>query len=461
MTLDEGTVIGGYRLGRRLGDRGGATVFEAREQSSGRLDEITLRASGHDDEFRDRYRRTAERAAAIRHPNLAAVFDAGVYDGRLWIATQYVDGVDAAAMTDSAGVDITRAARVVAAVARGLGEAHRAGLRHGDVRPSDIRVVERPGVPDHVVLTGHGIARAATDPVAFPAPEQRAGGAVDHRADVYALGCTLYSILTGAPPDPVAPVPPPSRANPWVPAALDAVVARATADRPEDRYPDGGALAAALEAAVETNAAAPPHRPSRRLLWSAAVAVTVLLVAVAVTVWAVTGSDEQSTAGPATSTAARSPELKAALWGAYAYVADAFPQLLPVSVDGIGFDELTHCTPVDDGLHSVSLYEPARIGRVMCGGNNEPIVGIVIECMADRSRVSPRPADWAVGGERWSRPTGSGQVRWGDYQNTEGARVGRVEVFFDDAARNFCKLQISGRVSAAELHARWWPGVPV
>lgn len=459
MTLDEGAIIGGYRLGRRLGDRGGATVFEARQQSTGRLDEITVRAPGHGDEFRDRYRRTAERAAAIGHPNLAAVFDAGVYGGRLWIATQHIDGVDAAAMTDRGGVDVTRAARIVAAAARGLGEVHRAGLRHGDVRPSDIRVVERPGAADLVVLTGHGIARAATDPVTFPAPEQRSGGAGDQRADVYALGCTLYSMLTGTSPDPEAIVPPPSRANPWVPAALDAVVARATADRPQDRYPDGGALAAALDAAIETKVADPP-RPPRRMLWSAAVAVLVLLVAVAVAVWTVTVRGEES-AAPATSTDARSPELKAALWGAYAYVADAFPRLLPVSVDGIGFDELTHCTPVDDGLRPVSLYESARIGRVMCGGNSEPVVGIVIECMADRSRVTPRPADWAVGGERWTRPSGSGQARWGDYQNTEGARLGRVEVYFDDAARDFCKVQINGRAAGAELHARWWPGAPV
>ncbi|MBB5916582.1 serine/threonine-protein kinase [Nocardia transvalensis] len=461
MTVGEGTVLGGYRLERRLDNATATAVFVARHPTMDRSDEVTVRSGGGDEGFRAHFLRTAELAARLRHPNLATVVDAGEQDGRLWLASTHVDGVDAGQMAERGGVDAARAVRIVAAAARGLDEVHRAGLRHGDVKPADIRVAERPGATEHVVLTGYGIARAATDPVTFPAPEQTAGGPVDHRADVYALGCTLYQMLTGVAPVRGAPVPPPSQSNPWVPAALDAVVARATAPHPHDRFPDCAALAAAVEATGGASAA-PPVRSRRRATVAGLALALVLVIGVAVSIWAVAGGEDRPAPDPAPAAGTRSPELQAALWGSYAYVAEAFPNLLPVSVAGIGHAELTPCTAVDANLQAVSLDVPERIGRVMCLGNGEPIISVVVECAADRTRTSPQQASWVVGGgERWSRPTGSGQLRWGEFRNTAGASVGRLEVFFDDAPRNFCRVQVNGRTSGAELRARWWPGAPL
>ncbi|MBF6170496.1 serine/threonine-protein kinase [Nocardia blacklockiae] len=460
MTDGDATTFGGYRVERELGSAGGTTVLLARRVGSERVDEITVRTAAPDAGFRAYFLSTAERAARLRHPNLVPVLDAGERDGRLWVATGHVDGVDAESMAQHGGVDVARSAHIVAAAARGLDEVHRAGLRHGDVKPADIRVVERPGEADQVLLTGYGIARAPAEPVAFPAPEQRAGEPVDHRADIYALGCVLYRLLTGIAPEPGAAVPRPSRANPWVPAAMDEVVARATAARPEQRYPDGRALAAAVAAAADPGSK--PSERRRRALLPVALVLAVVLLAAGVSVWAVTRTDDTA-AHPTATTSARSPELKAALWGAYAYVADAFPNVLPVSVDGIGFDDLSRCTPVDGELRAVSLYEPARVARVLCGGDADPLVGIVIECLADRSRVRPQSVEWAVAGsERWARSSGTGQLRWGDYLvGGTGPRRGRIEVYFDDPGRSFCRLQMNAMVSGEELRTKFWPGVPV
>ncbi len=198
---------------------------------------------------------------------------------------QLVDGIDAAELIrrGPAELPFARAAHIVAGAARGLDEAHRHGLLHRDVKPANLMVQVRPGQPERVYVTDFGIARAAAETtalteigtvlatLAYAAPEQLGGGAVDYRVDIYALGCTLYEMLTGAKPFPnrdAAEVirahihdPPPraATANPALPPAIDEVIARAMAKDPDQRYPSCGALAAAAASALGVSAAAGQH----------------------------------------------------------------------------------------------------------------------------------------------------------------------------------------------------------
>ncbi|MEC3919420.1 serine/threonine-protein kinase [Nocardia sp. CDC160] len=459
-----------YRIERRLGANSMGTTALARHTRLDRVDDLTVllpRYSG-DDGFRERFLATAELAARQRHPNLAVVRDAGEHNGLLWLASQHVDGVNVAEMIRLGGLDPARAVRIVGEVAKGLDELHDNGLRHGDLKPTDVLVAERPGEPDRVVLTGYGVARpdpahSAVDgpsSLTYPAPEQLSGAPGDNRTEVYALGCLLSEMLTGVRPDPTRRLPP-SAQNPWLPAELDTVVARATAADPTERYPDCESLARAATAAAVTTSP-PPRRPHRGLL--AVAALVIVAAAVGISVWALPGK-KQSAAPPAptpATTTSRSPELKAALWGAYAYVADAFPNLLPVSVDGVGYQELYNCHAVNSDDYDVSLYDQAPVGRLWCWGNRNPVWNVFLTCNADRSPIRPKPATFTVEGEEiWTRPTGTGYLRWGSYQSMTNKTMAELEVYFDNPQESFCSWKVQADGSGSDLHTRWWPGVSV
>ncbi|MEU6564229.1 serine/threonine-protein kinase [Nocardia nova] len=288
-----GELFAGYRIVRRLGAGGMGTVYVGEHPRLPRLDAIKILdpALAADPEFRARFQREAELAARIDHPNVVAVRDRGVEGESVWISMQYVDGRDAAALLREHGpVRPERAVRIVAEAARGLDVVHRAGLLHRDVKPANILLAaDTDG--ETVRITDFGIARPAESgtaltrtgtilaSLAYAAPEQFEGGATDHRADVYSLGCTLFELLTGAVPfagrSPAAMMaahlgaapPRPSAADPRLPAALDDVIARAMAKQPDDRYASCGELAEAARRAVAgardvpaaTRASAPPH----------------------------------------------------------------------------------------------------------------------------------------------------------------------------------------------------------
>ncbi|AHH21809.1 putative serine/threonine protein kinase [Nocardia nova SH22a] len=282
-----GELFAGYRIVRRLGAGGMGTVYVGEHPRLPRLDAIKILdpALAADPEFRARFQREAELAARIDHPNVVAVRDRGVEGESVWISMQYVDGRDAAALLREHGpVRPERAVRIVAEAARGLDVVHRAGLLHRDVKPANILLAaDTDG--ETVRITDFGIARPAESgtaltrtgtilaSLAYAAPEQFEGGATDHRADVYSLGCTLFELLTGAVPfagrSPAAMMaahlgaapPRPSAADPRLPAALDDVIARAMAKQPGDRYASCGELAEAAGRAVAEDlpAPAPPH----------------------------------------------------------------------------------------------------------------------------------------------------------------------------------------------------------
>ncbi|HET6550126.1 MAG TPA: protein kinase [Solirubrobacter sp.] len=267
----EGAHIAGCRIESVAGRGGMGIVYRATQISLGRPVALKLIAPEHaaDAGFRERFQRESRMAAAIDHPNVIPVYEAGEEDGRLYLVMRWVAGTDLHRLLRSQGrLEPARAAAIVCQVAGALDAAHAAGLVHRDVKPANVLLSG-----DHVYLADFGLTRLAgadtqltTDghflgTVDYMAPEQFHPGPNDARADVYALGCVLFAALTGAPPfirDTVPatmlahlhdPLPRPSDAG--APPAFDRVLARALAKAPEDRYPSAGDFGRATLAAAE------------------------------------------------------------------------------------------------------------------------------------------------------------------------------------------------------------------
>jgi len=218
MPLSEGDVIAGYTISARLGSGGMGEVYLAQHPRLPRRDALkVLTASvSADGEYRGRFSREADIAATLWHPHIVGVHDRGEFEGRLWIAMDYVEGTDAARLLADEypkGLPPDLVVRVVTAVGEALDYAHARGLLHRDVKPANILVAEPGTENERILLTDFGIARrvgevsdlTGTDmtvgTVAYSAPEQLTADAhIDGRADQYALAATAYQLLTGAPP---------------------------------------------------------------------------------------------------------------------------------------------------------------------------------------------------------------------------------------------------------------------
>jgi predicted Ser/Thr protein kinase len=279
--LAEGTEFAGCNIVGVLGRGGMGIVYRATDVHLRRpvaIKLITADRAG-DPAFRERFEREARVTASIDHPNVIPVYAAGEEDGHLYLVMRYVDGTDLQALLRRDGrLEPRRAAAIVAQVAAALDAAHAAGLVHRDVKPANVLLSD-----GHVYLSDFGLTRPIgsdtrlTDSgewigtVDFMAPEHLGGRRTDARSDVYALGCVLFATLTGAPPfrrdtapqtivahlnDP----PPRPSATPGVPAAFDAVIARALAKDPQDRYQSAGDLGRAALAAA---AGEPEPEPTR------------------------------------------------------------------------------------------------------------------------------------------------------------------------------------------------------
>ncbi|MFD0360624.1 protein kinase [Nocardia sp. GCM10030253] len=261
--LVTGELFAGYRIERVLGRGGMGTVYLAAHPRLPRQIALKLlsRELYADEEVRARFEREADVAARLDHPNVVSVFDRGAEDHQLWISMQYVDGSDAAAFRGTP-LDPRRALHILGQTADALDHAHESGVLHRDVKPANILLTAARTGGDRVLLTDFGIARLRDDAhqltrtgeflatLAYAAPEQLSGHSVDHRADQYALGCTLFALLTGEAPfaatNPGAvvaahltsPVPQASRVAPHLPGAIDAVIARAMAKDPRARFGD-------------------------------------------------------------------------------------------------------------------------------------------------------------------------------------------------------------------------------
>jgi serine/threonine-protein kinase len=252
-----------YELGETLGYGGMSEVHLGRDM---RLDRDVavkvLRADlARDPQFQHRFRREAQNAAALNHPAIVAVYDTGEtvsdYGPLPYIVMEYVEGRTLRDIVKTEGpMDEQRAMETMADICAALDFSHRNGIIHRDVKPANV-MINNAGA---VKVMDFGIARALADgqgvtqtaavvgTAQYLSPEQARGELVDARSDVYAAGCVLYELITGEPPftgdSPVAvayqhvredPIPP-SRQNPDVSAALDAVVLKAMSKNPANRY---------------------------------------------------------------------------------------------------------------------------------------------------------------------------------------------------------------------------------
>jgi beta-lactam-binding protein with PASTA domain len=297
--IDPGTVIDGrYEVRSRIGTGGMADVYLARDQLLGR--QVAVKLLQHrfakDQEFVERFRREASSAAGLSHPNVVAIFDRGEWDGTYYIAMEYLPGRSLKAVVrEQAPLDPAAAIDIVIQILQAARFAHRRGVIHRDLKPHNV-ILDEEG---RAKVTDFGIARAGASDMTltgsimgtaqYLSPEQAQGHAVSAASDIYAVGIVLYELLTGTvpfdgetavtialkqvsaaplPPSAVvshasthppgaasvrspdaaatgAPAPAPARAA--IPPELDAIVLRALAKDPAERFADAEEFIAALE----------------------------------------------------------------------------------------------------------------------------------------------------------------------------------------------------------------------
>lgn len=266
--LQPGQTLGPYELVEELGRGGMATVFRARQPSLNRFVALKVLAPelARDPNFVSRFQREATIAARLEHPNIVPLHDIGQANGAFYIAMRFVPGRSLAQLIQQVGpLPLQRARHFLAQIASALDHAHQQGVVHRDLKPGNI--LWEHG--DRVSLADFGIARAGDvtqvtrqgmliGTPKYMAPEQALGQAVDHRADLYALGVITYELLTGTVPfeaDSVAtllhrhayePPPPLREARSDLSPVVEAAVQRMLAKQPADRYPNGAAFVAAL-----------------------------------------------------------------------------------------------------------------------------------------------------------------------------------------------------------------------
>ncbi|MEV0710867.1 serine/threonine protein kinase [Nocardia aurea] len=276
--IDSGEVFAGYTVERLLGQGGMGSVYLARHPRFSRQTALKLLNPNlyTDNEVRARFEREADLAAQLDHPSIVTVYDRGSENGQLWIAMQYIDGVDAATVNPMT-LPPERAVQIIEGVADALDYAHGMGVLHRDVKPANIMLARSSaGQGERVFLTDFGIARLREDSthltqtgmftatLAYASPEQMTGGHLDPRTDQYALACALYWLLAGVGPfdaDNPADIihghlqlalPPLAVRRRGLNPALDAVLAAGMAKRPEYRYNTCAEFAAAAKHALTT-----------------------------------------------------------------------------------------------------------------------------------------------------------------------------------------------------------------
>jgi hypothetical protein len=291
-----GTEFAGYRIEALLGRGGMSVVYRAENARLGNKVALKLLADelAEDENFRERFVRESRSAATLNHPNIVTIYDAGDWEGVLYIAMRWVEEDLKAHLRREGPLAPDHALAVAAQVGSALDAAHAKGLLHRDVKPANILLEPgEPGAPPIAYLADFGLTKHLESrsgitasgqfvgTIDYMSPEQIEGREVDSRTDIYALGCVIFESLAGATPfrretevavlwahmreDP----PPLSEVRPDLPRELDGVLAKAMAKAPEDRYGSCRELVANLRqalgvAAVETYAGRTVDEPERR-----------------------------------------------------------------------------------------------------------------------------------------------------------------------------------------------------
>jgi serine/threonine protein kinase, bacterial len=203
MALASGATFAGYTVARRLGKGVTGEVYLAQDPRSARWVALKVLspALSSDGEFRRRFHAETALAAGLYHPHIVEVHDRGEFEGQLWVAMEYVEGLSAAQLMAERFPAVWPAGEVLAVVscvAEALDHAHHRGLLHRDVKPANILLSGRDRGEQRILLTDFGIAD--TGAVGYAAPEQLTGAEIDGSADQHALAATAFHLLTGAPP---------------------------------------------------------------------------------------------------------------------------------------------------------------------------------------------------------------------------------------------------------------------
>ena len=242
-----------YRVLRKLGEGGMGTVYAAEHVEIGKVVAIKILHPHYstEQELVERFRREARAASRIGHPNIIDVMDFGTTeDGCAYFIMEHLDGIDLAdVLSHERRLDPNRSCQITIQVCRALTAAHAAGVIHRDLKPENIFLVARDGKADFVKVLDFGVARSAdrttrlTNPgiamgtPEYMAPEQAAGGVVDHRGDIYSVGALLYEMVTGQPPQKRdGEIVGPRSLRLQLSEDLDRIIVRALAQDPAQRY---------------------------------------------------------------------------------------------------------------------------------------------------------------------------------------------------------------------------------
>ena len=267
--FDDLSSLGKYNIQRKVGSGGMGSVFLAVDQQLKRT--VALKVLPKDKAANQtlvrRFKAEGQAGAQMEHPNIVSVYESGEIDGYLYLAMEFVEGIDAFELLRKRGViPVKRSLDIIKQVVLALQHANQRQIVHRDIKPSNLMIRDRDGV---VKLADLGLARfleedgdlgltragTTVGTVDYMSPEQaRDSKAADIRSDLYSLGCTWYHLLTGSPPYPegdlmnklrahaMQPVPDPRQKNENVPAGVAAIVQRMMAKKPEDRYQTPGQL---------------------------------------------------------------------------------------------------------------------------------------------------------------------------------------------------------------------------
>ncbi len=335
-TIEPGTRIADFVVDALIGTGGMGQVYRANQVGVDRPVALKVLAPqlGADPEFVERFRREARMMRDLEHPSILTVYAAGEDAGSVYLAARLVPGPTLQQVLGEGGPMVSQALDILRPIAEGLDYAHSRGVIHRDIKPANVLLDPngRPFLADFGISKelGSVVATATGQYLGSPrymAPEQAGNGAfVGHRADLYALACVAFEMVTGSAPytdeDTVPlllahatqPIPRATARGPALPGAVDAVFDRGLAKSPADRFPSARSFVEALDAALAgSQVAAPTTKKSRHAVAVAGTAAVLVAALVAVLVLLPDAPTPSATdATPATSTPPPPPALVAA-----------------------------------------------------------------------------------------------------------------------------------------------------